>query len=199
VVEGVDGAGKTTLIEGLRAALTGRGHKVVCTREPGGTPLAEEIRRLMKSEQGAQLTPEKQLELVHWGRTDHVKRKIAPALEEGSIVLCDRYQLSSWVYQVAVQPELEGRFFAMQKELTELLDGRESEYLMLDLPAPEVQRRLENSGKLDHFDVTDLDQIEGRRTAYFNGIRALGSPHYILDATLSPEALLLEALQVLGL
>lgn len=199
VVEGVDGAGKTTLIEGLRAACAARGHRVVCTREPGGTPLAEEIRRLLKSEQGARLTPRKQLELVHFGRLDHVRRKIAPALADGAVVLCDRYELSSWVYQVVVQPELKERFFVMQSELRELIDGRKPEYLLLDLLASEVQKRLENSEKLDHFDVTDLERIQGRRVAYFKGIRAIGSPYHILDALLSPEELVHEALRVLDL
>ena len=70
VIEGVDGAGKSTLVSGLVKSLKADGYSVIATREPGGTPLAEKIRMRMLGEEGAKLTPREQLELVHEGRVD---------------------------------------------------------------------------------------------------------------------------------
>jgi dTMP kinase len=196
VVEGVERAGKTTLVEGLAVVFRARGCTVVCTHEPD-TLLAKNIHRQLKSVQGAQLTLEQQLDLVHFGRLDHAQRKIAPALGSGAVVICEGYTLSSWVDQVAVQPDLEERFFAMQAELKELMGGRAPEYLLLDLPGPEAYARPRRSEESDQFNAADPQKLERRRIAYRAGIARIRSLYHILDAMLPEEELLLEALRAL--
>jgi dTMP kinase len=97
--EGGEGAGKSTQIARLADALRARGAEVVVTREPGGTPGAEEIRALFVQGGTGRWTVETDVLLVTAARADHVARLIRPALAAGKIVLCDRYVHSTLAYQ----------------------------------------------------------------------------------------------------
>jgi dTMP kinase len=94
--EGIDGAGKSTHIEPLAQRLRARGRTVVCTREPGGTPLAERLRELVLHEPMARLA---ETLLVFAARCDHIERVIAPALGRDEVVLCDRFTDATFAYQ----------------------------------------------------------------------------------------------------
>ncbi len=94
--EGIDGAGKSTHIEGLASVLRARGHTVVLTREPGGTPLAEKLRALVLNEPMDAMT---EALLVFAARRDHLQQVIEPALARGDVVLCDRYTDATFAYQ----------------------------------------------------------------------------------------------------
>src|SRR5690606_23610854 len=98
-LEGGEGAGKTTVINALRAALCADGSDVVCTREPGGTPLAELIRGLLLDPAHEPAAAETELLLMFAARAQHVRETIRPALERGAWVLCDRFTDSSYAYQ----------------------------------------------------------------------------------------------------
>jgi dTMP kinase len=95
--EGLDGSGKTTQVERLRARLEAEGREVVATREPGGTPLGEGIRELVLH--GHEMSPWAEALLFASARAEHVEEVIRPALERGADVLCDRYVDSSLAYQ----------------------------------------------------------------------------------------------------
>jgi len=95
--EGLDGSGKTTQVELLAARLRSEGREVVATREPGGTELGEEIRRLVLH--GGDVAPWAEAALYAASRAQHVEEVIRPALERGAVVLCDRYVDSSVAYQ----------------------------------------------------------------------------------------------------
>ena len=95
--EGLDGSGKTTQVDRLRARLEAEGREVVATREPGGTPLGEGIRELVLH--GHEMSPWAEALLFASARAEHVEEVIRPALERGADVLCDRYVDSSLAYQ----------------------------------------------------------------------------------------------------
>lgn len=94
--EGIDGAGKSTHIQGLADAFTAAGRRVVCTREPGGTALAERLRELALHEPMDALT---EALLMFAARRDHLTRVIEPALARGDVVLCDRFTDATFAYQ----------------------------------------------------------------------------------------------------
>jgi dTMP kinase len=94
--EGIDGAGKSTHIEALAAALRAQGRQVVLTREPGGTPLAEKLRALALNEPMDPLT---EALVMFAARRDHVLQVIEPALARGDVVLCDRFTDATFAYQ----------------------------------------------------------------------------------------------------
>ncbi len=132
-LEGGEGAGKTTALNAIRAALQAHGHEVVLTREPGGTPLAERIRALVltpDAEIAAEpLSAEAELLLVFAARAQHVRQVIEPALRRGCYVLSDRFTDSSYAYQGGgrgLEPawiaELERRAVGLLPGLTLLLD-----------------------------------------------------------------------------
>jgi dTMP kinase len=99
VFEGGEGAGKSTQEALLADALCARGHTVVRTREPGGTPAAEAIRAIVLSPEYAGLDPRAEALLFAAARGEHVARVVRPALERGDVVICDRYLDSSVAYQ----------------------------------------------------------------------------------------------------
>ena len=97
--EGGEGSGKTTIIETLIKALEAKGYNVVRTREPGGVPIAEQIRNVILDVNNTAMCYETEALLYAAARMQHLKEKVLPAIEKGSIVICDRYLDSSLVYQ----------------------------------------------------------------------------------------------------
>lgn len=98
-LEGIDGAGKSTQARLLAERLRAAGREVVLTREPGGAPGAEEIRRLLVEGDAGRWSPETEILLFTAARRDHVERTIQPALDAGHIVVCDRFVDSTRAYQ----------------------------------------------------------------------------------------------------
>lgn len=101
--EGGDGTGKTTQLRRLAARLRAAGRTVVETREPGGAPGAEEIRRLVLEGEPGRWSPVTELLLFNASRRDHMERVVAPALSRGEVVLCDRFADSTRIYQGAAR------------------------------------------------------------------------------------------------
>ena len=98
-VEGGDGSGKSTQMQSIEAYLQEHGQEVLCTREPGGTPMAEKIRTLLLDPASAGLTGRAEMLLYAAARAQHVEEKILPALKAGKTVLSDRFTDSSIAYQ----------------------------------------------------------------------------------------------------
>lgn len=132
--EGVDGAGKSTQLRGAAAALQARGLDVVATREPGGSPGAEEIRALLVSGEPGRWSAETELLLFNAARRDHLERTIEPALARGAVVLCDRYVDSTRAYQSAAR----GGDAKLVEDLHRLTIGRDPDLTLIFDLDPEV-------------------------------------------------------------
>jgi dTMP kinase len=163
-LEGGEGAGKTTVLGALRAALQADGCNVVSTREPGGTPLAERIRGLLLAvDDAAQetLAPETELLLMFAARVQHVRETILPALQRGAWVISDRFTDSSHAYQgggrgisAHLIDELERSVVGLQPGLT----------LLLDVGVNEGRQRANGRG-------VSPDRIEREREDFFERVR----------------------------
>lgn len=164
-VEGIDGAGKSTHIEALAAWLQQRGHDVVLTREPGGTPLAESLREIVLHQPMDPLT---EALLVFAARRDHLVQRIVPALERGATVLCDRFTDASFAYQGG------GRGFdlAVLAQLESWVQqGRQPDLtLWFDLPANTAAARRSAVRTPDRFEAQDSAFFE-RAIAGYEGRR----------------------------
>ncbi|QHW32178.1 dTMP kinase [Paenibacillus rhizovicinus] len=97
--EGGEGAGKTTLIEGLAQTLRSQGREVLTTREPGGIPIAEQIRRIVLDKGNTEMDARTEALLYAAARRQHLTEKVLPALARGEVVICDRFIDSSLAYQ----------------------------------------------------------------------------------------------------
>jgi dTMP kinase len=162
--EGVDGSGKTTQIRLLAERLRAEGRSVVETREPGGAPGAEQIRRLLVEGEPGRWSAETECLLFTAARRDHLERRILPALAEGATVLCDRFADSTRVYQGAARAELR----PMVDALHALAIGREPDLtLILDLaPGEALARGLARGGAEDRFERLGAAFQERLRVGY---------------------------------
>ena len=153
--EGSDGAGKTTQLRALAAHLRADGREVIETREPGGAPGAEMIRALLVEGAPGRWSPETEILLFTAARRDHLERTIAPALERGDLVLCDRFVDSTRVYQGAVRADLRGMVDALHARAI----GRDPDLtLILDLEPECALARGRARGSLeDRFEQFGLD------------------------------------------
>lgn len=146
--EGAEAVGKSTQIKRLKKRLESEGFNVCLTREPGGTDLAENLRRILKTKDMSPLT---ELFLVEAGRSDHVEKVIMPRLKRGDIVLCDRFVSSSLVYQGIVG----GVDLEKVNAMNHLASAGLTPDLCFwfDLDSPELFRRLKRrAGNKDRFD-----------------------------------------------
>ncbi len=157
--EGIDGAGKSTHIAAVAAHMRDAGAKVICTREPGGTVLAERLRELILH---APMDPLTEALLVFAARRDHVRQVIEPALVRGETVLCDRFTDATFAYQGG------GRGFdtAVLTELERWVHGHLQPDLTLwfDLDASMAALRRAAARAPDRFEQQDLE--------FFNRVRA---------------------------
>ncbi|NUB13922.1 dTMP kinase [Azospirillum brasilense] len=154
-LEGGEGAGKTTQIRLLADALIGWGKRVVLTREPGGSPGAEEIRGLLVSGETGRWGPVTEALLHTAARRDHLERTVWPALEAGHWVICDRFFDSTMAYQ-GYGLGL-GRDLVAALQATALGDFRPDLTLILDLPVEEgLARAAARRGGEDRYERMDV-------------------------------------------
>ena len=184
-LEGVDGAGKSTHLQFIADALGRGGRHVIVTREPGGTALAERLRKAILEEP---MDPVAATFLVFAARTDHVARVIRPALDAGSWVICDRFTDATIAYQGAGQ--------GVPLELIDRLGIAAHSGLVPDRTflfdcAYEVsKKRLGASGKtLDRFESEDRAFFERVRKAYLDRAKAEPGRIRVIDASGDPATI----------
>jgi dTMP kinase len=196
-LEGGEGAGKSTLARALAENLRAQGIDVVCTREPGGTPLAERLRELLLQADGERLDPTAETLLMFAGRALHLQNLIEPALQRGAWVLCDRFSDASFAYQGA------GRGVPLEliATLATQIHGQcwPDCTLLLDLPvAAGLQRARARGADADRFEREGQDFFERVRSAYLERARREPQRIKLLDASLPPAAVLTAALALLA-
>ena len=178
-LEGVDGAGKSSHIEFIADAIRTKGLHVIVTREPGGTDLAERLRETIL---GEPMTPIVETLLVFAARADHVARVIRPALESGTIVICDRFTDATAAYQGAgngVSRELIGR-------LAEVAHPglKPNRTLIFDCPYEVARARLAKTGRaLDRFEREDRAFFDRVRNTYLAIAKAEPDRVRVIDAS----------------
>jgi dTMP kinase len=193
--EGGEGSGKSTLIRGLQEVLAARGHDVVVTREPGGTPLAEAARALVLTPPvDEDWSPVAQALLVNAARRDHIERLIAPALERGAWVLSDRFADSTRVYQG--QGGVEDHVLDTLETLT-VGDTRPDLTFILDADPAKLQQRRTDRGISDVFENKPLSFHQGIRARFLHLAGQNRDRCVILDALSPIEAVKTAALSVI--
>lgn len=153
--EGCDGSGKSTQAKLLTAYLTEQGLDVVHTREPGGSPGAEDIRALILNGDIDRWSPETEILLFTAARRDHVERVIKPVLDRGGIVICDRFADSTRVYQGVARADLR----PVVDKLHDLMIGIEPDHtFLLDInPDESLSRGLQRVGAEERFESFGAD------------------------------------------
>nr|WP_255692417.1 dTMP kinase [Luteimonas sp. XNQY3] len=194
-IEGGEGAGKTTVLRALRDALAADGDEVVCTREPGGTPLAELIRGLLLDPGHEPARPDTELLLMFAARAQHVQEAIVPALERGAWVISDRFTDSSYAYQGGGRGIDPARIAALEAAHVGIAPAIT---LLLDLGVAQGRERARGRTALP-------DRIEAEQDAFFERVRraflarAQAEPQRIrvIDATRSADVVAADAVRAL--
>lgn len=193
--EGTEGVGKTTLIRRIYDELTAQGQDVVLTREPGGTPMAEQIRSLLLSVNHEEaMANDTELLLMYAARAQHLAQVIVPALQAGKTVLCDRFTDASFAYQCA------GR--GLSREKLQLLNQNFVSHMpditfWLDAPIELGMSRARARGELDRFEQEKVSFFEKVRSGYAELYRQQPERIQQLDATQSPDAVFAQAQAIL--
>ncbi len=181
VIDSGEGAGKTTQIKRLKDLY---GNLVVLTREPGGSPYAEEIRNIiLKSENAGQADAKVMFSLYWAARADHLKNTIIPALEKGKIVVCDRFDSSTFAYQIVAQDgrELEKLYWETREIF--LGDTKPDLYIYFDID-PKIGLSRKNGQGADernHFEDRQIKFHDALRKGFKEFIKHV--PHEIIDAS----------------
>jgi dTMP kinase len=163
-VEGVEGAGKSSNLIFIRQMLESAGKSVVFTREPGGTPLGEEIRQLLLGHRHTGMADDTELLLMFAARAEHLHRKILPALAAGTWVLCDRFTDASYAYQGAGRGIDQARIALLEQFVQGEL--RPDLTLLLDLPVEVGLTRAEGRSHPDRFESEARNFFEKVREGY---------------------------------
>lgn len=171
--EGIDGAGKSTQIDVIETTLKARGLEVIRTREPGGTPLGEVIRKELLS---VSMDPATETLLFFASRAEHIAQIIKPALNRGAWVLSDRFTDATYAYQVG------GRGFPAHKveELERWTQGdlQPDRTVLFDIDPKVAAQRVAQARSMDRFEKESLDFFTRVRNAYLT--RAKESPERFL-------------------
>ena len=186
-LEGPEGSGKTTAVESAVKKLIELGYEVIRTREPGGTPIAEEIRNVILDKANTAMDPRTEALLYAASRRQHLVEKVWPALKEGKVVICDRYLDSSLAYQggarnLGVENVLNINLFATENTWPDLT-------LLFDLePSVGLARISANSNReVNRLDLEKLEFHNKVRATFLDLAKRYPDRYVIIDASKSRE------------
>ena len=177
--EGIDGSGKSTQAKRLADNLRAKGHEVVETREPGGSPGAEEIRALVLQGDPDRWSAETEILLFTAARRDHMERLILPALSEGKIVICDRFADSTRMYQGLSRGDLR----EVVDTLHALMIGREPDLtLLIDMdPATGLSRALSRQTADERFEAFGEEMQAKMRAGFLALAKEFKARFHLVD------------------
>ena len=186
-LEGPEGSGKTTAVEAAVKALEAKGYEIVRTREPGGTPIAEQIRNVILDKANTNMDPRTEALLYAASRRQHLVEKVWPALKEGKIVICDRYLDSSLAYQggargLGVDNILNVNLFATENTFPDLT-------LLFDITPEEGLKRISAnaSREVNRLDLEKLEFHHKVRDTFLALAKRYPERFVIIDASKSRE------------
>ena len=186
-LEGPEGSGKTTAVEAAVKALEEKGYQIVRTREPGGTPIAEQIRNVILDKANTSMDPRTEALLYAASRRQHLVEKVWPALKEGKIVICDRYLDSSLAYQggargLGVDNVLNVNLFATENTFPDLT-------LLFDIKPEEGLKRIASnaSREVNRLDLEKLEFHNKVRETFLELAKRYPERFVIIDASRSRE------------
>ena len=184
-MEGGEGAGKSTMMGRVADWLENAGHRVVRTREPGGTDLAEKLREILLDRNNISLSGRAELLLLFAARAQHLEELIRPALVRGDWVLCDRFTDATWAYQGG------GRGLPRDEigSLETLVHGdlQPDLTLLLDLPVELGMKRAARRSQADRFEQESTLFFERVRNAYLERAEAAPERFAVIDAASNME------------
>ena len=186
-LEGPEGSGKTTAVEAAVKALEAKGYQIVRTREPGGTPIAEQIRNVILDKENTNMDPRTEALLYAASRRQHLVEKVWPALKEGKIVICDRYLDSSLAYQggargLGVDNILNVNMFATENTFPDLT-------LLFDITPEEGLKRISANAnrEVNRLDLEKLEFHHQVRNTFLDLAKRYPERYVIIDASKSRE------------
>lgn len=194
-VEGVEGAGKTTCLASVRALLESRGERVVMTREPGGTALGEAIRGLLLGHDYAGMSTEAETLLVFAARAEHLAKVVRPALEQGSVVVCDRFTDATYAYQGGGRGLADSRIAQLEDWVQQGLQPDLT--LLLDLPVDQGLARAGQRSAPDRFESEQSAFFERARACYRERAARYPERIRVIDASVSVDEVRAQILAVL--
>jgi dTMP kinase len=184
-LEGIEGVGKTTNLRYLAEYLHQLEKPIMVTREPGGTALADDIRRFILSEHNEKVFPDTELMLIFAARAQHIAHAIKPALANGKWVLCDRFTDASYAYQGAGRGIASERIAALETWVQG--DLRPDLTILLDAPISIALERIKSRGKLDRFESEHIDFFHKVRDCYLQRAQDEPKRFRIVDASRDQE------------
>jgi dTMP kinase len=184
-MEGGEGAGKSTMMARMANWLESKGHRVIRTREPGGTVLAEKIRAILLDDEHLTLCSQAELLLLFASRAQHLDELIRPALARGETVLCDRFTDATWAYQGGGR-QLPASLIASLEQMVHG-DLQPDLTLLLDLPVEVGLERASRRGAADRFEQESVLFFERVRQAYLDRAEVHANRFAVIDAALEPE------------
>lgn len=180
-LEGGEGAGKSTCLAFIRDYFAEKKLPLLVTREPGGTPLAEEIRELLLQKREEHIVPDAELLLVFAARAQHLAQVIVPALQRGDWVLCDRFTDASYAYQGGGRGLSTQRIAELEKMVQQNL--RPGLTLLLDLPVEQGLARADARAERDRFESEQQEFFERVRAVYRARAAAEPDRFRVVDAS----------------
>lgn len=180
-IEGGEGLGKSTALRFIEAYLQDKDYDYVLTREPGGTAIAESIRRVLLAKFDETMDAETELLLMFAARNQHVTKVIRPALAEGKVVICDRYVDASYAYQGGGRQLGSERVASLEKWLN--LGVTPDATILLDAPVEVGFERIKaERGTKDRIEEETLEFFKRVRQAYLDRAEQLKQQYYVVDA-----------------